>query len=60
MDLEQIMFLREVEHFERGLSALEVAVCELKYQIYRLKHPQHVYENMIAEMEKREVSNESW
>ncbi len=53
MDFEKIVFLRELEHFERGLSAIEVAVCELRYEIYRLKNPQHAYEEAVAQMERR-------
>lgn len=57
MDFENILLRRELEHFERGLSALEIAICELRYEIYRLKNPQHAYEEAIRHMEEREVKN---
>lgn len=57
MDFENILLRRELEHFERGLSALEVTICELRYEIYRLKNPQHAYEEAIAHMEGREYES---
>ncbi len=54
MDIENILLRKELEHFERGLSALEVAICELKYEIYRWKNPQRAYEEAVAHMEGRE------
>lgn len=51
MDLQNILFKRSLEHFERGLSTLEVAICELRFEIYKLKHP--CYEEILLDEERR-------
>jgi hypothetical protein len=46
--------MEELMDFERGLRSLEVTICELRYEIYRMKNPQHVYAEAIAQMERRD------
>jgi hypothetical protein len=59
MDFENILLRRELELLERGLSSLEVTICELRYEIYRIKNPQHIYDEAIRQMEMREDHHES-
>jgi len=59
MNIETTLLLRQIQQIERGLTLLENNIHDIRWDLYKLKNPSHLYDEAIMDMEMGERNHEA-